>query len=125
MNDREMLEMAAKAARYAFKWGINSLLVADFSHPDSGFTSVDPGNDVFNLVEWNPLKDDGDALRLAVNLGLQFYGREIGASVDGYEFFYEADCGGDKYLAARRAIVIAAAEIGRNMRERRTDSQTW
>jgi len=97
MNDRELLEMAAKAAGYdELRWSMLRQCFFDRSG-----------------VYWRPLDDDGDALRLAVDLGLQFYGREIGASVEGYAFVDEADCRGDKYLAARRAIVLAAAEIGR------------
>ena len=48
MTDRELLEAAAKAAGYVHY------------HPGDGFYQT-----------WNPLTDDGDALRLAVKLGLQ------------------------------------------------------
>ena len=109
MNDREMLEMAAKAAGLVYEGFSGSL--EDSRGPGLGLWSSSNG-----YSYWNPLTNDGDALRLAVDLGLQFYGREIGASVEGYAFVDEADCMGDKYLAARRAIVLAAAEIGRLMR---------
>ena len=51
-TDRELLELAAKAAGYEY-------------HSPAGYIVVDgiPGN-------WNPLEDDGDALRLAVKLGI-------------------------------------------------------
>ncbi len=52
---------------------------------------------------WNPLTDDGDALRLAVKLRI-----EVEA---GWMVFSE-----DPYAATRRAIVRAAAEIGRMMK---------
>lgn len=54
MTDKELLELAAKAAGYQYaKFG--------------GYIVVDgiPGN-------WNPLTDDGDALRLAVKLKFNF-----------------------------------------------------
>ena len=71
----------------------------------------------FELVElscglrWNPLEDDGAALRLAVRLGL----------FDGPKFFHfrslERFAGqdADDYTANRRAIVRAAAEVGKSM----------
>ena len=63
---------------------------------------------------WNPLADDGDALRLAVKLGLN----PRPCALDG-----TAECNGeydihhhgavmDPYSATRRAIVRAAAVIG-------------
>jgi hypothetical protein len=69
---------------------------------------------------WNPLTDDGDALRLAVKLGLcmtfiadcdtvQVYQQNEYA--EPYNVHVEAM---DDY-GTKRAIVRAAAEIGRNM----------
>lgn len=64
MTDRELLELAAKAAG----------VVGHFSNdaPDAPifFENVNtPG--MWGV--WNPLTDDGDALRLAVKLRLDFY----------------------------------------------------
>jgi hypothetical protein len=72
-----------------------------------------------NDLYWNPLTDDGDALRLAVKIpacivvdnemkwcGVHFHG-ERGK----YEFVEHF--GNDPAAATRRAIVRAAAEIGR------------
>jgi len=78
-TDRELLELAAKAG---------------------GFREYDE-----HYVPWNPLDDDGDALRLAVKLkmwthsGMGCFQNEL-----------------DPYAATRRAIVRAAAEIGRKMK---------
>ena len=69
--------------------------------------------------------DDGDALRLAALLNLEIgwddkYEKECNvlASIDGGIIY---DCSfpynGDKLAATRRAIVRAAAEIGREMKE--------
>ena len=90
-TDRELLELAAKAAGGGFVIGY-----------------------------WNPLRNDRDALRLAVKLNLSA------------DFFDDAICvgcvpndneavqlmepvGSDPYAATRRAIVRAAAEIGKAM----------
>lgn len=108
MEDRELLELAAKAA------GINIEYC-----PDSGFYWVDSK---YSGLWWSPLHVDGDALRLAVSLDLHvqcdfkeddsrvyIYGGWIGIGV-------EEEVGAlDKFAATRRAIVRAAAEIGRAM----------
>lgn len=98
-TDRELLELAAKAAGY-------SLCVRN-----DGAVSVDM------LSEWNPLTDDGDALRLAVKLHMTvrcYMGNtcaQIG--VPGKPNAYVDEIDRDAPLAAtRRAIVRAAAEIG-------------
>lgn len=61
MTDYELLELAAKAAgfRRDFQWNCRFL-------PSAG-GSVLCGN---SWTKWNPLEDDGDALRLAEKLGL-------------------------------------------------------
>jgi hypothetical protein len=86
MTDRELLELAAKAAGY---WAAEFNCPANLPRPD-----------------WNPLTDDGDALRLAVKLNLWE------AVCDGYQHADSSDS--DPYAATRRAIVRAAAEIGRS-----------
>jgi hypothetical protein len=54
MTDREMLELAAKAAGLPHQWCKAWHTMAE-PRPDGGF--------FFEKV-WNPLRDDGDALRL-------------------------------------------------------------
>ena len=104
MTDRELLELAAKAAGY-------SLLFA----AEMGTTPYI--KDGRHFPTWNPLEDDGDALRLAIKLEMdvsfglrgavieQSHGRKVQELDDN-----------DPYAATRRAIVRAAAEIGRNMK---------
>ena len=102
MTDRELLELAAKACGY---W-----------------------NDEFNCwsgapsLGWNPLTDDGDALRLAVNLGLDVeclaFATQVNYDIRGTLYHCnvgknEGVCNGDLYEATRRAIVRASAEIGK------------
>lgn len=106
MTDRELLELAAKAAGY----------------------HVEPRDDNALAIErdgrwwpWNPHTDGGDAFRLAVDLGLVV---EIGdaargfvavrTNTDNWQEFREA-WGADPYAATRRAIVRAAAEVQRTM----------
>ena len=95
-DDRELLELAAKAA------GVNARRL-----PHAW-----PGR--FDDEQWNPLADDGDALRLAVRLSLTFRSFEYKVSVIGNTQCDEYS-GEDPQAATRRAIVRAAAEIGRSM----------
>ena len=95
MTDRELLEMAAKAAGYEVDSDCDRLDVRD----NSGAPKI-----------WNPLADDGDALRLAVKLGL-FNDEDFFAELKAI-WMYSCT---DYYAATRRAIVCAAAEIGRAM----------
>lgn len=115
MEDREQLELAAKAA------GIEGEVV--------------PGDLYFRTRwylpngtrYWNPLTDDGDALRLAVKLGFSdgkglsmFFADKDDPTVVVRK--YDNTPGAmelvkdDPYAATRRAIVRAAAEIGKEMK---------
>lgn len=120
MNDREPLEMAAKAAGISGWWSGD-----DYCYGHNGNLNVP--------VPWRPLADDGDALRLAVSLLIQVVQDRMGfvkvgwsvgfdsgtPSMDGRGPWYLkewlSDHSGDRQAATRRAIVRAAAEIGRNM----------
>ncbi len=105
MTDREMLEFAAKAAGIGLKW--------HHSHNDAYARR----NGEYWAV-WNPLTDDGDALRLAVQLRLDVdcAGGEVVVAYEQITHAHAAEQVGDDPLAAtRRAIVRAAAEIGRGM----------
>ena len=96
MSDREMLEFAAKAAGYKYLWNIDSLLIKGSSG------------------RWNPLTDDGDALRLAVRCAQLFgFYRFLRAWL--IAMATEQGSPSDPCAATRRAIVRAAAEIGRQM----------
>jgi hypothetical protein len=101
MTDRELLEAAAKAAGIGcYGWKDGSLMT-------------------FQAEPWNPLTDDGDAFRLAVSLRLCIsppdpYLNKV--YVSAYGAGAVEDCGDDPYAATRRAIVSAAAEIGRSMK---------
>lgn len=115
MTDRELLELAAKAAGFQ-----NYTMVGDSVFVETGAARGDCG------YYWNPLTDDGDALRLAVKLGMTVnVENDIGAvcATSGWadgrllpDGVGTATFEGDPYAATRRAIVRAAAEIGRGMK---------
>jgi hypothetical protein len=96
MNDKELLELAAKAAGIA-----DGNVLWDF---DQG-------------KEWRPLTDDGDALRLAVNLNItiKVYGGNAMCYDIADNFLADWVDAEYPYAATRRAIVRAAAAIGKEM----------
>ena len=114
MTDRELLELAAKAAGVAAQWDC----------PERGMMMLTP--DGIDTMTWNPLEDDGDALRLAVRLRLRVLTPTTDTDVaiascgdvrsTGHVHKYSEDECTDPYAATRRAITRAAAEIGRNMK---------
>ena len=114
-TDKELLELAARAygiidvewrddytGDYYYDgntWGLMYL-------PENG-----------NWTVWNPLTDDGDALRLAVKLGLVIdidYNGCVGAGSASFDEIVES-VGSDPLAATRRAIVRAAAAIGEKL----------
>lgn len=119
MTDKEMLEMAAKAA--GIDW---------FDEPSA---IAGKGLHLISGPFWNPLTDDGDAFRLAVKLGIQISiylptdideGQTfahshtlIGYGTTGYPSYQASEVFSenhekDPYAATRLAIVRAAAAIG-------------
>lgn len=104
MSDRELLELAAKAAGPSLVQGSGSY-----------FWSVGSGD------AWNPLIDDGDALRLAVLLKINiewwnsppngYMGR---VTFDGNGVILMEYCD-DRDAILRRVIVLAAATMGKEL----------
>lgn len=113
-SDKELLELAAKAAGFTYR--------TSPEWHNTGAPQIWDGND---WIDWNPLTDDGDALRLAVKLGIDVcidtaqerppqtqaigFAGDGADTVDAIEFH-----GDDHYAATRRAIVRAAASIGKS-----------
>ena len=98
-DNRELLELAAKAAGY----------VVEFI-----------GEDAFRngqMGYWNPFEDDGDAFRLMVELEMSVEVYSTGIVVKNRYGYPTQICLShpDPHVATRRAIVQAAAEIGRQM----------
>ena len=108
MTDKELLELAAKAAKAeVIGWDERrGLWIKN------------------RFMAWNPLTDDGDALRLAVKLGLREYFvieiQKTCSQAIAFEPFehceYEEFKDQDPYAATRRCITMAAAQIGKDMK---------
>ena len=104
--DKELLERAAKAA------GLDVWTCIDGNY----YTS----NNVSAELPWNPLTDDGDAMRLAVKLKIDvcWNNNEGPWEVNAWPRIgigSGEDENNDSYAATRRAIVRAAAEIGKEI----------
>lgn len=118
-NDRELLELAAKAIGHGLEW----VSVKHDDEPEPRLVTKNPY--WFNWPKWNPLTDDGDALRLAVKLRLSLSSFKDQHS--GTEYMVATpSCAGEGIKcrvdnmadsSMRRAIVRAAAEIGRGLCE--------
>lgn len=109
VTDRELIELAAKAA------GIIVWMGNGFQD-DTYFTDAKAESGVVVGVEWNPLTSDADAFRPAVKLGI------LVLAARGFAVANASDsCGGvvripsddDTYAATRRAITMAAAKIAK------------
>jgi len=137
-SDRELLELAAKAAGYKVGKDSNKYTQTDFdmcwsiANECMVFHHGDVGSEYPVLPTWNPLDDDGDALRLAIKLKLSIesdalievdYDKDFGGT---YEYGCEVwivheDASAtkaqqlynnDAAAATRRAIVSCAAQLG-------------
>ena len=99
MDDMQLLELAAESIDYKLVWQTPYVSMGDFAR----------------VPTWNPLRNDWEALRLAVALNLRIH----------IDFNTDAKCvtvfhgerafaveTGEPLEATRRAIVRAAAEIG-------------
>lgn len=103
MTDRELLELAAKAAGMPPPWNEHDVFTAWIGG------DVDEGGHW-----WNPIYDDGDALVLAVSLFLDIIINRHQVQVGNGNRAIQA-LGDDPHAATRLAIVLAAAEIGSAM----------
>lgn len=103
MNDRTLLELAARAAGYQFSYSYRPL-----SSPAVPVILAETGR----WRKWDPRHDDGDALRLAVLLNLEIHSPQSDPTVmfrtAEHDVFYQDTC-------IRLAILRAASEIGKSM----------
>lgn len=117
-TDRELLELAALAAG----------LTGYVGESIAGLYFCVPANPSLphsypEIYDW--LKDDGDSFRLAVKLGMRVYvypgmGDDYSIAATGEGMARRSireDHNDDPYGSTRRAIVRAAADIGRSMKE--------
>lgn len=112
MTDKELLELAAKAAKIPY-----TKPTEDYD----GSLGLAVGSNPMRTMTWNPLTDDGDALRLAVKLEIAIYPTDYEKKPSAQAYWpnspgASAPHNNDPYAATRRAIVKAAAEIGKEMK---------
>jgi hypothetical protein len=110
MTDMDLLKLAAKAA--------------GFDYITTGDEEIMYAWEGREPTKWNPLADDGDALRLAVKLRIEYIFVSDRQSIqcqfaqhtemgDWETFLCDEPIGEDVCASMRRAIVRAAAEIGK------------
>lgn len=111
MTDHELLELAAKAAQL-------TILGSAPGHPGLDVNDESRGD---ARRWWSPLTDDGDALRLAVKLGISIEQDAHGVEARVGDI-YTVELFQDRTLplrvladSTRVAIVRCAAEIGKTM----------
>lgn len=117
MDDKTLLELSAVAAGIK----IDKSAYNGGGAGNDGFDAC--GNVVLNWHDyktWNPLTDDGDALRLAVSLQIVPIAGDLKCVAQWWirPAMIELDSvveisGSDEFAATRRAIVRAAAIIGK------------
>ena len=114
MDDRELLDMAAKSVGIQVEWRNN---------PDES-GCLCPAQVIDGVFQcwWMPADDDGDALRLVMELRLDVLQDERSVSIRRWcqascESIYILDeqITERRSISTRRAIVRAAAEIGCKM----------
>ncbi len=113
--DRELLEMAAKAAGYTLLGTLFKL------GPDGFGTKEFECLHLREVGKWNPLTDDGDAMRLATALCMSIHTGPIVATATTIagtlrgDFTKEDAIYQDSGTAVRRVIVRCAALDGKAM----------
>ena len=106
MNDKELLKAAARAAGIVFRHDVDDFCTAT-KWERCGLNDTE-----LPARYWNPLTDDGDALRLAVKMKMdlkQWESNSIAVVV--WDKHATEDATKDRYAATRRAIVRAAAAL--------------
>lgn len=114
-TDLDLLDLAAKAMQHLRHPHFANYSVPDYQ-TELGICLELGGSPGAITSYWNPLTDDRAALRLAVALkiDLKFYADYVVAWFDGgFIGTGRIPYGDNPYAAVRRAIVLAAAEIGK------------
>lgn len=130
MNDKELLELAAIAGGIDGEYtenpyvGIGIAQKPIIKPTKEIYCATHPGQydnstTIISRRSWNPLNYDDDSLRLAVKLKFEIFQYDNAAGVlvgqcEITELYAKNENNENK--ATRRAIVRAAAEIGRNMK---------
>lgn len=114
MNDRELLERAAKAADIG-------PLDFDYHEREGHGMYFGPrlpmaaGINAACYQYWRPLTDDGDALRLAVKLHMQVSITNHSVRAETLPVHAVRVNDHDELAATRRAIVLAAEKMGKDL----------
>lgn len=107
-TDRELLELAAEAAGYDYECVSHT---GCFEHDQHQIRS-----ETGNLVDWNPLTDNGDAFVLALNLRIKFERHPVQPFVAAFSPDIIGRCEEPEGMcvnsATRRVIVRLAAMMG-------------
>lgn len=100
MTDRELLELAARAADIKVEWRESVECLCYAASP-------------YNIA-WSPLTNNGTALELAVQLHIEIIPKKlwVWAARTGLSNAIRETSGDDPMAATRRAIVRAAAALG-------------
>lgn len=112
MTDRELLELAAKAAGLGYS-------ANNFASPEDDLGGWGMVKDIGDF--WNPLADDGDALRLAskLKIDIEWQATQMLAEPEVEAYISNIDgacfCASEHDSDYRRAIVRAAANLGEQM----------
>lgn len=113
MEDKQMVELAAKAAGISGGWGDKYLVGSDeVDCTDLWF------EDTEECFVWDPRGDDGASLRLAVAIGACIQPKGFGVEVWLFEERISSgvvEYGNDPFAATRLAILKVAAERGKLM----------
>lgn len=129
MNNEELLKLAAKSIDLNGNYFKDEVDNEEECYISEGIYCVDENDCGYT---WNPLTDDGDALRLAIKLhidissykesGNVYANSKHSLGIDSYGYHSYQDhrlitepLGEDPMASTRRAIVRAAAEIGKNI----------
>lgn len=133
MTDRELLELAAKAGGMKLMQFADGWQWANSGPRGAGIYKIDPnqspvGNPRFRFLYWNPLTDDGDALRLSSDVGINIsYHSNLVDSTAGLIVAQSSGFPGitvkqqsshnksERQESTRRSIVRCAAEIVKSM----------
>ena len=113
MTDYELLKCAAEAMHNLKDQNFCNYSVVD----GKAGVCLDLGSRRGAITSyWNPLTDDGDALRLAVKLGMLF--TYMTERFEMFQRFYQEELDKDykPSEATRRAIVRVASEIGKQIK---------
>ena len=111
MTDRELLEMAAKAAGYE---------INGYSERYGALVNEADGVSMW----WNPLTNDEEALRLVVKLRIHITNSQSDARATTLYVTAIEPLTNGPYATTRRAIVRAAAEIGKQIEGDQHDTDT-